>query len=68
MESRDLTPSVDGTPLNAWLCPPGATISELEKKAADCEEKARQHGEPEVAKLEGRGAAIPRVDRRFAIW
>ena len=31
--------------------PAGATISELEEKAADCEEKAKQHSEPEAAKL-----------------
>jgi len=33
------------------IIPAGATISELEKKAADCEEKAKQHAEPEATKL-----------------
>ena len=33
------------------IIPAGATIAELEKKAADCEEKARQGAEPEAAKL-----------------
>jgi hypothetical protein len=50
------------------IVPTGAMISELEKKAADCEEKAKQHAEPEAAKCEGRGAAIPGVDRGAAIW
>ena len=33
------------------LIPAGATIAELEKKAADCEEKAKQEAEPEATKL-----------------
>lgn len=35
------------------IVPAGATILELEKKAADCEEQAKQHAEPEAAKLRG---------------
>ena len=33
------------------LIPPDATIAELEKKATDCEEKAKKKAEPEAAKL-----------------
>lgn len=33
------------------LVPPGATIAELEKKATDCEEKAKTEAEPEATKL-----------------
>jgi len=33
------------------LIPAGATIAELEKKAADCEEKAKQEAEPAATKL-----------------
>ena len=33
------------------MIPAGATISELKKKAAECEEKAKQASEPEAAKL-----------------
>jgi len=33
------------------LIPAGATIAKLEKKAADCEEKAKQEAEPEATKL-----------------
>ena len=33
------------------LIPADATIVELEKKAADCEEKARREAEPEATKL-----------------
>ena len=33
------------------VVPAGATISELKRKAADCEEKAKQAAEPEAAKL-----------------
>ena len=33
------------------IVPAGATIAELKKKAADCEEKAKQAAEPEAAKL-----------------
>jgi hypothetical protein len=33
------------------LIPAGATIAELEKKAADCEEQAKQEAEPEATKL-----------------
>jgi hypothetical protein len=29
------------------LTPPDATIAELEKKATDCEEKAKKEAEPE---------------------
>jgi hypothetical protein len=31
--------------------PPGATIAELEKKAADCEQKATDAKEPQAAEL-----------------
>ena len=33
------------------LVPPDATIAELEKKAADCEEKAKQEAEPKATEL-----------------
>ena len=33
------------------LIPPDATIAELEKKAADCEERAKMEAEPEATKL-----------------
>lgn len=33
------------------IIPAGATISELEKKAADCEYNAKRHAEPEATKL-----------------
>ena len=33
------------------LVPAGATIAELEKKATDCEEKAKKEVEPESTKL-----------------
>ncbi|MGA7292738.1 MAG: hypothetical protein WBW53_13595 [Terriglobales bacterium] len=33
------------------IIPASATISELKKKAAECEEKAKQAPEPEAAKL-----------------
>jgi hypothetical protein len=33
------------------LIPAGATIAELERKAADCEEKAKQEAEPEARRL-----------------
>lgn len=33
------------------IVPAGATISELKKKAAECEERAKQASEPEAAKL-----------------
>jgi len=33
------------------IIPAGARISELKKKAAECEEKANQASEPEAAKL-----------------
>jgi hypothetical protein len=33
------------------LIPAGATIEELEKKAADCERKAKRETEPEATKL-----------------
>lgn len=33
------------------IIPAGATISELKKKAAECEAKAKQAAEPEAAKL-----------------
>jgi hypothetical protein len=33
------------------MIPAGATIAELEKKAADCEEKAEREAEPEATKL-----------------
>jgi len=33
------------------LIPAGATIAELQKKAGDCEEKAKQKAEPEATKL-----------------
>ena len=33
------------------LIPPDATIAELEKKATDCEEKAKVEVEPEATKL-----------------
>ena len=33
------------------LIPPGATMAELEKKAADCEEKAKGEAEPGATKL-----------------
>jgi len=33
------------------IVPAGATIAELKKKAADCEEKAKQTAEPEATRL-----------------
>jgi len=33
------------------LIPPGATTAELEKKAADCEERAKGEAEPGATKL-----------------
>lgn len=33
------------------IVPAGATISDLKKKAAECEEKAKYAAEPEAAKL-----------------
>lgn len=33
------------------IVPAGATIAELKKKAADCEQRAQQAAEPEAAKL-----------------
>jgi hypothetical protein len=33
------------------ILPAGATIAELEKKAADCEEKAKREAEPEATKF-----------------
>ncbi len=33
------------------LVPAGATIAELEKKATDCEERAKKEAEPEATKL-----------------
>jgi hypothetical protein len=33
------------------IVPAGATISELKRKATECEEKAKQAAEPEAAKL-----------------
>jgi hypothetical protein len=33
------------------IIPAGATITELEKKAADCEEKAEREAGPEATKL-----------------
>ena len=33
------------------LIPPGTTIAQLEKKAADCEEKAKGEAEPGATKL-----------------
>ena len=33
------------------IIPAGATIAELEKKATDCEEKAKRESEPEATKL-----------------
>ena len=50
------------------IIPAGATISELKKKAAESEEKAKQASEPEGGEVEGRSAAIPGVDRAAAFW
>ena len=33
------------------IVPAGATIAELKKKAADCEQRAEQEAEPEATKL-----------------
>jgi len=33
------------------LVPADATVAELEKKAMDCEEKAKKEAEPEATKL-----------------
>jgi len=33
------------------LVPAGATIAELEKKATDCDERAKKEAEPQAAKL-----------------
>jgi hypothetical protein len=33
------------------IMPSGGTISDLKKKATECEEKAKQASEPEAAKL-----------------
>ena len=53
---RDFSPtepngSCKNNRITMKIIPAGATIAELEKKAADCEEKARQGAEPEAAKL-----------------
>ena len=37
------------------IVPAGATISELEQKAAECEEQAKQVSEPEATKLREEG-------------
>jgi hypothetical protein len=50
------------------IVPAGATISELNRKAADCEEKAKQAAEPQVARLREETLLIPRVDRSAAIY
>jgi hypothetical protein len=37
--------------MNRQFIPADATIAELEKKAAECEERAAQEQEPDAAKL-----------------
>ena len=42
---------VQNSSISMNLIPPGATTAELEKKAADCEERAKGEAEPGATKL-----------------
>ena len=51
MQWRDITSKLVQNSVAMKLVPADATIEELEKKATDCEEKAKKDAEPEATKL-----------------
>jgi serine acetyltransferase len=54
LSARDLSSTgiaIGQNSVTMKLVPTGATIAELEKRAIDCEEKAKKAAEPEATKL-----------------